>query len=455
MHRRPTTLFASSRRLLFPRAAAPSPSALVGVPTLPSPHAASSVLAPAARRMLHHRQPAAALLSAPAGASITASAGSGSGSTVCRFSVVAAAANRATAAVATTTVAAASAAVGAAASAAAPAPSSRAAMSGWWRQSRFSSSTAVLKKVPKSKRFEIAVAPGNMPHSSLKTYKPHTNALRHRVTIDTSHLWPGKPVKALTQRITGQHQAGRNHHGRITVWGRMAPKHRRMYRKVDFRRARLDPAVVQRFEYDPNRSAFIALVEYQSDGALSYILAPRDLAVGSVVRCGEEAPFAPGNAMPLALIPDGAEIHNIELMPGRGGTMVRSAGMAARLMSKDDRYAQLKLPSGEIRKVLKECAATIGVLSNEQWHNRALGKAGASAWVGRRPKVRGVAMNPVDHPMGGGEGKSSGGRPSSSPWGWYTKGLRTRNTKQHSSKLIVRRRNHDKLQLSSVNRGSW
>ena len=212
---------------------------------------------------------------------------------------------------------------------------------------------------------------------------------------------------------------------------------------------------MQRFEYDPNRSTFLALLRYESDGAHSYILAPRDLAVGSVVRCGPEAPFAPGNAMPLSRIPDGAEIHNLELRVGQGGVLVRSAGSAARLMSKDDAYAIVRLPSSEIRKVPVACVATIGVLSNDQWRNRVLGKAGASRWVGRRPKVRGVAMNPVDHPMGGGEGKTSGGRPSSSPWGWYTKGLRTRNTKKFSSKLIMRRRNHEKLGLATVNRGSW
>jgi len=197
------------------------------------------------------------------------------------------------------------------------------------------------------------------------------------------------------------------------------------------------------------------LFDGRSDGAHSYILAPHDLAVGSTVMCGEEAAFAPGNAMPIGMIPDGAQLHNIELLPGRGGSMVRSAGTSARLMSKDDTYVLLKLPSGEIRKVRKECMATIGELSNGQWRNRRLGKAGASRWVGRRPKVRGVAMNPVDHPMGGGEGKSSGGRVSCSPWGWYTKGIRTRNTKKFSSKLIVRRRNHDKLGLATVNTGGW
>lgn len=281
--------------------------------------------------------------------------------------------------------------------------------------------------------------------------------------VDRSHIWPLGPVKSLTLRIAGLGQAGRNNTGRITVRGRKAPKHRRQYRIIDFRRDRTDPAVVKRFEYDPNRSPFIALIEYVSDKRLSYILAPHDLAVGATVQAGDEAPLAPGNAMRLALIPDGTEIHNLEMRPGMGGTTVRSAGMAARIISKDEKYATIKLPSGEIRKFMLKCRATIGQLSNENWWNRVLGKAGASNWVGRRPKVRGVAMNAVDHPMGGGEGRSSGGRPSCSPWGWHTKGRRTRNNRKmgrmNSSELILRRRNHDKLKLGSKprphNRGGF
>ena len=310
-----------------------------------------------------------------------------------------------------------------------------------------------MTNVPRRKRFELSTTEGTLPLAAIKSYTPVTPGLRHRLVIDKSHMWPGRPESKLTKRI--QQHAGRNHHGVITVRGRCAPKHRRLYREIDFKRRRTDPAIVQRFEYDPNRSAFIALIKYQSDGDLSYILAPRDLAVGATVATGDEAAFAPGNAMALGSIPDGAEVHNVELHPGRGGALVRSAGSAARLMSKDDKYATLKLPSAEIRKVPLKCMATIGVVSNDQWRNRCLGKAGASAWVGRRPKTRGVAMNPVDHPMGGGEGKSSGGRVSSSPWGWYTKGLRTRNRKQFSSKLIMRRRNHEKLGLASVNTGGW
>lgn len=316
-----------------------------------------------------------------------------------------------------------------------------------------SSVNRIHRNVTKKNRLILSVTPGTMPHATTKSYKPTSPGRRHRVVIDRSHIWPLGPVKELTMRIAGHSQSGRNNTGRITVRGRKAPKHRRKYRIIDFHRKRTDPAIVKRFEYDPNRSPFIALIEYISDKKLSYILAPHDLAVGATVQAGEEAPYAPGNAMELRLIPEGAEVHNIEIRPGMGGSMVRSAGMAARLLSKDDKYVTLKLPSGEMRKVLGRCMATIGQVSNEQWWNRVLGKAGASNWVGRRPQVRGVAMNPVDHPMGGGEGRSSGGRPSCSPWGWYTKGIRTRNNRKmgmmNSSKLILRRRNHDKLKLGT------
>lgn len=276
------------------------------------------------------------------------------------------------------------------------------------------------------------------------------------MVIDKTTLWPGRPVKSLCSPLKGLKLGGRNHTGRITVRARMGRKHRQQYRHVDFLRKRTDPATVERLEYDPNRSAFIALLRYSEDARLSYILAPKDVDVGDTVQAGPDAPFSPGNCMPLRLMPDGIQVHNIEFHPGRGGKMMRSAGTSASLQSKDERYALLKLQSGELRKVLLECRATVGVVSNEKHMLRNLGKAGASAWEGRRPKVRGVAMNPVDHPMGGGEGKSSGGRKGSvSPWGWYTKGIRTRNKKQHSSKLIMRRRNHEKLGLRAVNKGSW
>ena len=284
-------------------------------------------------------------------------------------------------------------------------------------------------------------------------YKPTSPGRRHRLIVNKKGLWKGRPHQKLTFRIKSH--AGRNNTGQITIRGRSAPHHRRLYRLVDFMRQRKDPAVVERFEYDPNRSTFIALIQYTADRQLSYILAPRDLAVGSTVTCGEEAPFAPGNAMPLAVMPEGALVHNIEMRPGSGGKLVRGAGTCATLMSKEENFVLLKMPSSEIRKIPKKCTATIGQLSNDQHKNRQLGKAGASAWIGRRSKTRGVAMNAVDHPMGGGEGKSSGGRPSSSPWGWYTKGLRTRKTNQYSSKMIMRRRNHEKLGLATTNKGGW
>ena len=300
----------------------------------------------------------------------------------------------------------------------------------------------------------------NPPPGGLKSFKPTSPGIRHRVIINKKGLWPGRSVPKLTKRL--RQWSGRSSvTGRITIRGRETRSHKRKYRIIDFHRKRTDAAVVDRFEYDPNRSAWIALLRYQEDDALAYILAPQDLNVGDTVRCGEGAPFSPGNAMPLQFMPDGTIVHNIEIRPGWGGKMMRAAGTSAKLQSKDEKYALLKLQSGEIRKVLLTCTATIGEVSNPNWQHRVLGKAGASRWIGRRPKVRGVAMNAVDHPMGGGEGKSSGGRPSVSPWGWYTKGLRTRNKKQHSSKLIMRRRNHEKLGLRAIlykpgtGRGSW
>jgi len=313
-----------------------------------------------------------------------------------------------------------------------------------------------VRNLASQAKMDRATAVGTTPNVGMRKYKPTHNGLRHRFIVDKRTLWPGRPVKSLTERIVSR--GGRCRvTGQITIRGREARKHRQLYRKVDFHRTRQDPAVVKRFEYDPNRSAFIALIEYESDEALSYILAPQGLKVGDTVQSGDEVPYAPGNAMPLAVIPDGTLLHNIELIRGMGGKMVRSAGTSAKLQSKEARYALLKLQSNEIRKVKINCLATIGQVSNSNHHNRVLGKAGASRWIGRRPKVRGVAMNAVDHPMGGGEGRSSGGGPSRSPWGWYTKGIRTRKKMQPSSKLIVRRRNHDKLGLSNINRGrgSW
>ena len=323
--------------------------------------------------------------------------------------------------------------------------------------------TRGIISLPKSKRKVLSVTPGTLPTAELKSYNPVTPSLRTRVVVDKSHLWPGRPVKSLTSRIAGLHLGGRNNRGRITVRHRKGRKHRLKYRHVDFVRSRTDPAVVVRFEYDPNRSAFIALIRYEEDENLSYIIAPSTLAVGDTVQAGDDAPHAPGNAMRLALIPDGAEVHNVELYPGSGAELARSAGNFAKLISKEEKYAILKLPSGEIRRLPVNGMATIGAVSNDQWRNRVLGKAGASFWEGRRSRVRGTAMNPIDHPHGGGNGRTSGGKSRRSPWGWFTKGPRTRNVKGgtrrdngFSSKLIIKRRNADKLKLSTTNsRGSW
>jgi len=231
---------------------------------------------------------------------------------------------------------------------------------------------------------------------------------------------------------------GRNSYGRVTD-RRRGGGHKRYYRIVDFKRDKDSiPAKVAAIEYDPNRSARIALLNYV-DGEKRYILAPANLKVGDAVMSGPEADIKPGNALPLANIPLGTHIHNIELRLGKGGQIVRAAGTYAQLMAKEDRYALVKLPSGEVRMVLLKCKATIGQLGNVEHENLSLGKAGRNRWLGRRPKVRGVAMNPVDHPMGGGEGRSSGGRHPCSPWGMPSKGYRTRNNKS-SDRFIVKRR---------------
>jgi large subunit ribosomal protein L2 len=273
---------------------------------------------------------------------------------------------------------------------------------------------------------------------ALKQFHPVTPSLRGTVLIDRSELWKGGPVKSLTE---GKHSTGgRNHHGRITVRFR-GGGHKRRYRLVDFkRRAKFGiPGVVERLEYDPNRTAFIALVKY-ADGDLSYILAPQRLKVGDTVVSGERVDIKPGNAMPMAAIPVGTIIHNIELKPGAGGKLARAAGTFAQLVGKDAGYAQVKLMSGEVRRVRLECMASIGAVSNPDHANQQLGKAGRSRWLGRRPHTRGVAMNPVDHPHGGGEGRTSGGRHPVTPWGKPTKGAKTRNNKRTDG-LIIRRRN--------------
>ena len=268
---------------------------------------------------------------------------------------------------------------------------------------------------------------------ALKTYKATNNANRQLVGIDRSELYKGGPVKTLTE---GQNSTGgRNNHGHITS-RRRGGGHKQAYRLIDFKRKKLDmPATVERLEYDPNRTAFIALVKY-TDGELSYILAPQRLAVGDTIVAAAHADIKPGNAMPLKNMPVGTIVHNIELQPGKGGQLARSAGCYAQLIGKDAGYAQIRLNSGELRLVRAECFASVGAVSNPDNQNRILSKAGRARWMGVRPSVRGIAMNPVDHPHGG---RTNGGRQPVSPWGWKTKGKKTRNNKRTNG-LIVRSR---------------
>src|SRR5487761_2385960 len=272
---------------------------------------------------------------------------------------------------------------------------------------------------------------------ALKSYNPTTPSQRQLVNIDRSSLYKGAPVKALTE---GQHSTGgRNNNGRITSRFR-GGGHKQAYRKIDFRRSKFDvPATVERLEYDPNRTAFIALIKYQ-DGELAYILAPQRLKAGDTVVAGAKVDIKPGNAMPLAAIPVGTIIHNIEMKLGAGGKMARSAGTFAQLVGKDSGYAQIKLMSGEVRIVRSECIASVGAVSNPDNMNQKVGKAGRMRWLGRMPHNRGVVMNPVDHPLGGGEGRSSGGRHPVSPWGQPAKGYKTRGNKRPDG-MIIRRRN--------------
>jgi large subunit ribosomal protein L2 len=274
---------------------------------------------------------------------------------------------------------------------------------------------------------------------ALKQYNPTTPAQRGLVLIERSELWKGKPVKALVEGMTKN--GGRNNYGRLTSF-RQGGGHKQKYRMVDFRRTKEGVATVERLEYDPNRSAFIALIKYV-DGALSYILAPQRLAVGDTVESGVKVEVKTGNAMQLKSIPVGSLIHNIELKPGRGGQIARAAGGYAQLVGKDAGYAQVKLRSGELRLIPSECMATLGAVSNPDHQNESLGKAGRNRWKGRRPSVRGVVMNPVDHPHGGGEGKTSGGRHPVTPWGKPTKGYKTRSKKK-VNKLIIRTRHQAK-----------
>ena len=273
--------------------------------------------------------------------------------------------------------------------------------------------------------------------AAVKRVKPTSPGRRFQAYSTFEELTSREPEKSLLRPL--RKKGGRNVNGRITARHR-GGGHKRHYRVIDFKREKIDiPARVATIEYDPNRSARIALLHY-ADGEKRYILAPLNLKVGDTVLSSEKADIKPGNTLPLANIPLGTQIHNIELRLGRGGQIVRSAGTYAQLMAKENRYALIKLPSGEVRMVLLNCRATVGQIGNVIHENIELGKARRKRWLGRRPKVRGVAMNPVDHPMGGGEGRSSGGRHPCSPWGVPTKGFKTRNKRKKSNRLIVKRR---------------
>jgi large subunit ribosomal protein L2 len=277
---------------------------------------------------------------------------------------------------------------------------------------------------------------------ALKTYKPMTPGQRQLVLVSRAGLHKGAPVKALTE---GQKRpGGRNNSGRVVVrW--QGGGHKQSYRVIDFKRGRHDePATVERLEYDPNRTSFIALIKYKN-GDLSYIIAPQRLAEGDVVVSGDRVDVKPGNAMPLAAVPVGTIVHNIEMKPGKGGQIARAAGTYAQYLGRDAGYALLRLNSGEVRRVRLECKATVGAVSNPDHMNEVLGKAGRTVWRNRRPAVRGTAMNPIDHPHGGGEGRTKGGRHPVTPWGKPTKGAKTRKNKR-TSKNIVRSRHVKKAQ---------
>jgi large subunit ribosomal protein L2 len=272
---------------------------------------------------------------------------------------------------------------------------------------------------------------------ALKQFKPVTPSLRSVVLIDRDELYKGRPVKSLTKGL--RKSGGRNNHGHITT-RHHGGGHKRLYRVIDFKRRKFDvEGTVERIEYDPNRTAFIALIKY-ADGDQSYILAPQRLAPGDKVVAGERADIRPGNALPMRNIPVGTIIHNIEMKPGKGGQLARSAGTFVQLVGKDQGYALLRLSSGEVRRVPSDCLATIGAVSNPDQQNQSIGKAGRNRWRGWRPHVRGTAMNPIDHPHGGGEGRTKGGRHPVTPWGKPTKGYKTRHNKA-TDQYIVRRRN--------------
>ena len=272
---------------------------------------------------------------------------------------------------------------------------------------------------------------------ALKSFKPTTPGQRQLVLVDRSELHKGGPVKTLTEGLRSK--GGRNNYGRITVRWR-GGGHKRTYRIIDFRRRKFDmTATVERLEYDPNRTAFIALIRYE-DGEQAYILAPQRLQAGDKVVSGERTDIKPGNAMQLKNVPVGTIIHNVELKPGRGGQMARAAGTYVQLVGRDAGLALLRMASGEVRMVRTECMATIGAVSNPDQQNISIGKAGRNRWLGKKPSVRGVAMNPVDHPHGGGEGRTSGGRHPVTPWGKSTKGKKTRHNKKTDGMILRRRR---------------
>ena len=272
---------------------------------------------------------------------------------------------------------------------------------------------------------------------SLKTFKSYTKSTRGTVLTDRKNLWKGKSLKSLT---IGKHSTGgRNNLGRITSRHKGAG-HKHKYREIDFYRKKDDiKAVIERIEYDPNRSAHVALLKYE-DGVYSYILAPNKISVGDEIVSGRNKEIKVGNCMQLSDIPAGTDIHNIELSPNGGGKLVRSAGSFAQISGTDDNYCIIKLKSGEIRKIINNARATIGTVSNTDHQNIKIGKAGRNRWRGKRPQTRGVAMNPVDHPHGGGEGKTSGGRSPVSPWGQSAKGLKTRSNKRTNKYIITRRK---------------
>ncbi|MEZ5690577.1 MAG: 50S ribosomal protein L2 [Rickettsiales bacterium] len=275
---------------------------------------------------------------------------------------------------------------------------------------------------------------------ALKSFKPTTPAQRQLVIVDRSELYKGKPVKKLT--VGKKKSGGRNHYGRLTSF-RVGGGHKQSYRIIDFKRSKKDvSAVVERIEYDPNRTSFIALIKYD-DGELAYIIAPQRLAVGDNVVSSDKADIKVGNSMQLKNIPVGTIVHNVEMKVGKGGQLARSAGTYVQIVGRDGGYVQIKLRSGELRMVPAGCMATIGAVSNPDNQNIVVGKAGRSRWLGIRPSVRGVAMNPIDHPHGGGEGRTSGGRHPVTPWGKGTKGTKTRSRKK-KNKLIIRNRHQSK-----------